>query len=328
MKQEQRAIRVGVALILLAAVWRLVSSVGFVPVRAFFQKPNVAAFLIYLETGRVVRLANAQTQPTAPSQQETQPSGAPTRLCFAPEDSQLLSLYDLCGYSVDMEALLQQPLDWELEGAEPTVLILHTHATESYTKTGQEYVETAAYRTLDTHYNMVQVGARLAQQLQAQGIGVIHDTTLHDYPSYTGSYNNSRRTVQKYLEQYPSLKLVLDIHRDAAENSNGTQMATSAAVDGQDSAQLMMVVGTDAGGLKHPNWQENMALAAKLHVTLEKQWPGITRPVCFRTERFNQDLLPGALLIEVGAAGNSLDEALVAADSLAWAIGLLKNGAN
>lgn len=332
MKEERRAIRMGVTLILLAAVWRLATGVGLDMLTSFFQKPDVASFLIYLETGRVVHLtAQAQAQPESQptvSQETTVTEPEQEALYFAPEDAGLLSLYDMCGHPVDMQTLLLQKLEWDLATSEPAVLILHTHATESYTKAGQSYAESAAYRTLDTQYNMVQVGDRLTRQLEEMGIGVIHDTTLHDYPSYNGSYNLSRQTAQKWLEQYPSIKLVLDIHRDAAENTNGQQITSTAAVDGKTSAQLMMVVGTDAGGLYHPGWQENMALAAKLHVTLEKQWPGITRPICFRSERFNQDLLPGALLIEVGTAGNTLDEALTAADSLAWAIAQLAKGAN
>lgn len=334
MKQERRAIRAGVALILLAAVWRLGAGGAWVPVADFFQKPEVAAFLVYLGTGRVVHPeAQAQTEPTEPLS-VTLPTGTePTEpernaVNFSAEDSALFSVYDLCGYSVDGAALLQQPLDWELAGSEPTVLIFHTHATESYTKAGQTYEETGYYRTRDTEYNMVKVGAQLAQQLESAGISVIHDTTLHDYPSYTGSYNHARKAVQSYLEQYPSIKLVLDLHRDAALNPNGTQMATEATVDGRDSAQLMIVAGSDASGLTHPNWRENMALAAKLHVVLEKNWAGVTRPVCFRAERFNQDLMPGMLLVEVGTAGNTLPEALIATDCLAQAIIQLTHGAN
>jgi stage II sporulation protein P len=172
------------------------------------------------------------------------------------------------------------------------------------------------------------VGRRLTQRLEKAGIRVIHDTTLHDYPSYTGSYNNSRKAVQEYLEQYPSIKLVLDLHRDAALEANGKQMVTKANVNGETSAQLMLVVGTNASGLHHPNWQENMALAAKLHVVLEKTHEGITRPICFRAERFNQDLHPGMLLIEVGSAGNTQPQALLATDCLAEAIIALAHGAN
>jgi len=334
MKQERRAIRAGVVLILLAAVWRLGAGGVWVPVANFFQKPEVAAFLLYLGTGRVVHPeAQAQTEPTE-TMAVTLPTGTdpavPERnaVIFSDEDSGLFSVYDLCGRSVDGAELLQQPLDWELAGSEPTVLIFHTHATESYTKSGESYEETGYYRTRDTDYNMVKVGTQLAQQLENAGISVIHDTTLHDYPSYTGSYNHARKAVESYLAQYPSIRLVLDLHRDAALNPNGTQMATEATVEGRDSAQLMIVAGTDASGLSHPNWRENMALAAKLHVLLEKNWAGITRPICFRAERFNQDLMPGMLLVEVGTAGNTLPEALTATDCLARAIIQLSHGAN
>lgn len=329
MDQERRAIRWGVVIILLAAVWRIAAGGD---VTAFLQSPDTAAFLVCMGTGRVVRLTAqaAQTDPPEPTEAleevQTVPENTPVQI--AAEDSQLLQLYDMCGLSVDMEALLAQPLDWDLTGEGPTVLILHTHTTESYTRLQTDYKEIAAFRTLDEENNMIRVGAYVAEQLRQQGISVIHDTTLHDYPSYTGSYNNSRKTAQSYLDEYPSIRVVLDIHRDAAENANGTQMATAATVDGQDSAQLMLVVGTNAGGLAHPNWQQNMALAAKLQVVLEKQWPGVCRPICFRSERFNQDLLSGALLIEVGAAGNTLEEALVAANCLSWALAQLAHGAN
>lgn len=327
MDQERRAIRWGVVIILLAAVWRIAA--GF-DIGSFLHSPDTAAFLISMGTGRVVRLTAQAAQPAVtdpePSTQQTLPEQP--ALCFSADDSQLLDTYDMCGLSVDMASLLTQPLDWNLAGTEPTVLILHTHTTESYTQQQTDYKEIAAFRTLDEENNMIQVGEHVAQLLRQQGIQVLHDTTLHDYPSYTGSYNNSRQTVKKYLEQYPSIQVVLDLHRDAAEHDNGSQMATEATVDGKDAAQLMLVVGTNAGGLLHPNWQENMALAAKLQTLLEKQWPGVCRPICFRSERFNQDLLPGALLVEVGAAGNTLEEALVAADCLAWALSQLSRGAN
>ena len=330
MDQERKALRIGVLMILLAAVWRLAAGGSWIPVADFIAKPENAAFLVYLGTGRVVHPeALAQTEPTdsptLPAQ--TEPAKIPS-LQFTEEDEACFSIYDFCGKDVDAGQLLQQPLDWELTGQEPTVLILHTHATESYTKTGQDYVESTRYRTLNTDYNMVAVGRQLAQRLEAAGIGVIHDTTLHDDPSYTGSYNSSRKAVEEYLERYPSLRLVLDLHRDAALDANGQQVATMATVDGQTAAQLMLVVGTDAAGLSHPRWQENMALAAKLHVTMEKQWKGITRPICFRAERFNQDLMPGMLLVEVGTAGNTQQQALLATDCLAEAIIDLAHGAN
>jgi stage II sporulation protein P len=233
------------------------------------------------------------------------------------------------GYQPALEELLRKPLDWNLSGENPTVLIIHTHATESYTPlAGESYEESGAWRSLDERYNMVAVGDLLAALLEAAGIRVIHDRQLHDYPSYTSSYNNSRKSVQEYLQEYPSIRLVLDLHRDAGENSDGSQFATHAKVNGKDSAQIMFLVGTDESGNYHPRWRDNLAVAAKLNVLMENINPGITRKTTLRAQRFNQDLADIALLVEVGSAGNTLQEALTAIPILADAIIALKNGAN
>ncbi len=234
-----------------------------------------------------------------------------------------------CGYFPELEELLQLPLSWDLGSGEPTVLIYHSHACECYTKVpGQAYKELANCRTTDENYNMVAVGDALAAQLEAAGIRVIHDRQLHDDPSYTNAYHNSRASVEDYLAQYPSIRLVLDLHRDAATNPDGSRFATAATVDGQPSAQIMFVMGTDYAGSFHPDWQENLALALKMQVVLEQITPGITRPTVLRGSRFNQDVSAGALLIEVGASGNTLEEALRAASVLARAIIALQHGAN
>jgi stage II sporulation protein P len=169
---------------------------------------------------------------------------------------------------------------------------------------------------------MIRVGEALKTALEKRGLQVIHDRTLHDYPSYTDAYVNSRQAAADYLRQYPSLCLVIDLHRDASSGTNG-QLNTQAQAGGKASAQLMLVVGTDANGRPHSNWEKNMTLAVKLHAQLEKQFPGICRPISLRGERFNQDLAPGALLIEVGAAGDTMEEALVAAEALAQGIAAL-----
>ena len=213
-----------------------------------------------------------------------------------------------------------QPLNWNLVSEAPTVLILHTHGTESYTKSpGEIYTESSAYRTLDKHYNMVSLGDLLAQALEAAGISVIHDRSLHDHPSYSGSYSAARKSIAAYLEEYPSIQLVLDLHRDASGDDKN-QLKTAATVDGVKSAQLMLVVGTDASGLKHPHWEENLALALKLHTQLERTAPGICRSISLRSQRFNQDQHPHALIVEIGGAGNSHAEAVTATTVLAKAI--------
>ena len=234
-----------------------------------------------------------------------------------------------CPYRPDLQELLLQKLSWDLSGDEPTVLILHTHASESYTRQpGETYVETADYRTLDENYNMIAVGDRLAELLVTAGISVIHDRQIHDYPSYSDSYANSRAAARQYLQQYPSICLVLDLHRDAAENPDGTQYATSVDIEGEQGTQIMLVVGTDASGNEHPHWQQNLALALKLQVILEEFAPGITRRSILRAQRFNQDLCTGALIVEVGTAGNTLEEAMRSVPVLAKAIVELIHGAN
>ena len=165
---------------------------------------------------------------------------------------------------------------------------------------------------------MLSLGARLQERLEALGIEVLRDETLHDYPSYNSAYVSSRKSVQAYLEEYPSLALVLDLHRDAA--SGKQQLRPLAETASGTAARLMLVVGTNAGGRSHPDWQKNCALALRLQTLLERRSPGITRPINLRAQRFNQDLSPGALLIEIGGAGNTHAEALTAVDLLAQAI--------
>ncbi len=352
MDWQQRSFRVGMGIIACAAVFRLLGGGAAAPVADFFTQPQTASFLLYLQTGRVVRTAldlseppptEPPTQPPAepptepptesptesPTEPPTEPSTQPPDTsypAFSQEDASLVSISNRCGYDADIPALLLSELEWDLTGTEPAVLILHTHATESYTKAdGEDYTESSGYRTLDEAYNMVSVGDHLAELLEKNGIHVIHDRTLHDYPSYNDAYDNARNSMEDYLSQYPTVRLVLDIHRDAASTANG-QLRTQAQVDGKSSAQLMMVVGTDGTGLAHPNWPENMALAIKLTALLEKTWPGLTRPISFRAQRFNQDLSTGALIVEVGAAGNSHTEALTAVEALAKAITALSHG--
>ena len=313
MLTERRSTKIGAALLAFAMVLRLLAGApawqGKDPVTSIQKLPFVPT--------------QAQTAPTEPT---VPPPVIPS---FTASDAGKTRLRYSCDYRVDVEKLLEQDLQWQLSDGQPAVLIVHTHGSESYTKElGQTYQETAQYRTLDEHYNMVAVGDLLAALLEAAGIRVIHDRQLHDYPSYTSSYNNSRKSVKEYLQEYPSIRLVLDLHRDAGENSDGSQFATNAQVDGKDSAQIMFLVGTDESGNYNPRWRDNLAVAAKLNVLMENINPGITRKTTLRAQRFNQDLAEIALLVEVGSAGNTLQEALTAIPILADAIIALKNGAN
>lgn len=331
MDHYRQSLRIGASVILFALVLRLGSNGFFQPIADFLTKPDIAAFLIYLETGRVVRFSQSSEVKEVFSLESHTPDFAEEQEelillpSFTPEDGAGISFRYNCSLRPEPEKLITAPLEWDLCSESPSVLILHTHATESYTRSpGETYKESAAFRTLDENYNMISVGDHLAGILKAGGISVLQDDTLHDYPSYSGSYNHARKSISQYLKDYPSIRLILDLHRDAS--GGATQMRTEATVNGQPSAQLMLVVGTSASGLKHPNWEENLALGLKLQAQCERIAPGIMRYVNLRAQRFNQDLSPGALLIEVGAAGNTHPEALAAVEVLAEAILSLAKG--
>jgi len=315
MEKERRNIHIGKAIIACAITLQLAA-----PAVQLLSDPRVASFLIFWETGRAVRLEAPPLLPTEPE---------PTAATTVPEkqpvsfDSQAASLVKTSNYTdyePDIEALLTTPLSWDLTEDGPAVLIIHTHATESYEGT-------SGHRTEDANYNMLRVGREIAEILEQNGIGVIHDTTLHDEPSYNNAYIYARQTIEARLEEYPSIRMVIDVHRDAFEVTEQEQLSTHALVDGQDASQLMLVMGTDAGNRHHPDWQKNLAVAVKLQVLLEEKYPGICRRMQLRTERFNQDLSPAGMILEVGAAGDTLEQALVAARAFAETVVALSQGA-
>ncbi len=201
----------------------------------------------------------------------------------------------------------------KLTDDKPQVLIVHTHGCEAYTMPeGEEYVESDDHRTLNDHMSVVRVGDEIAQTLEAAGIGVVHDRTLHDYPSYSGAYNRSLTTIERYRKEYPSIVYVLDVHRDAVEDASGEQYKLVCAEE-PDAAQLEFVIGTDGGGAEHPRWRENLKLACAVQSNLLEKYPTLLRPITVRNSRYNQHVTTGTLLLEVGTAGNSLAEALNAA---------------
>lgn len=324
------------------------------------QDTGFARFLLYLETGRTASAEEAQAEAQAASEPETvvlryltpqprvltiseaewevwpepdpEPAAEPEPEPLLPESlasAEQISVAGACTYSFDKKALLERPstLDFSADG--PAVLIVHTHSCEAYTQeAGWEYDALVPYRTLDDSRSVIAVGDALAQTLQEAGIQVLHDRSVNDYPSYNDSYWTCLDKIENWQAQYPQIQIILDIHRDAVEDSSGNALALSCTEDGQSAAQLMLVVGTDQGGLSHPDWQENLANALKLQSVLEGSCPGLCRSVDLRTERFNQHTAPGALLVEVGTNGNTLRQALRSAqllgDSLARMIHALQ----
>jgi len=327
---EQKVLRVSTLVIVCALVLQLLSGGFLEKALNISLSPEVASIMIFLQTGRLVRPSHISFSPQPPTEPLTEPTEptAPPQISiptFSPEDANSIEINSSFSFSADLSALLSQPLSWDLTAEEPTVLIVHSHGSESFAPTGA-YEESSPYHTLDTDHNMISIGAYVAELLRAGGISVLHDTALHDNPSYNASYNNSRASVQKYLQEYPSIRLVLDLHRDSFEDENGNQIVQSVFSQGASFAPLMFVVGTDYGGFVHPNWQENLALALKLQTQLEGLCDGICRNINLRSQRFNQDLSGGSLLIEVGASGNSRQEALRSAEILANSILSLAHG--
>ena len=193
---------------------------------------------------------------------------------------------------------------------EPQILIMHTHASEAFTPAGHDlYAASDTCRTEDTNYNIVHVGDVLADTLTNAGLEVLHDRTIYDYPSYTGSYSRSGAAVQEYLSQYPSLRIVIDLHRDAL-CSDSVVYKTVAELPDAACAQVMLLVGTNASGLYHPHWEENLRLAVYLQDAAVQAHPTLMRPITLVNERYNQHLTRGSLIIEVGSSGNTLQEAV------------------
>lgn len=328
---EQKVLRFGTLVVVGALLLRLLGGISM----EFIRSPKLASWMFFLQTGRISKPVNIEftdppkpTNPTSPP--ETKPAPKPTEPTeisvptFSPDDADAITVSSGFSYQADLPNLLSKPLSWDLTGDEPTVLIVHSHGTESFS--GGGYKEASPYHTLDSDHNMLSIGSFVAELLEAGGISVIHDTAIHDNPSYDLSYTNSRKSVQEYLKRYPSIRLVLDLHRDSYEDAAGNQIAHTVFSEGEVFAPLMFVVGTDYGGLTHPQWQENLSLALKLQTQLESFCPGICRNLNLRTQRFNQDLSVGSLLVEVGASGNTHVQALKAAEMLAKAVLSLAHG--
>jgi stage II sporulation protein P len=225
--------------------------------------------------------------------------------------------------TLDMAALAATPLDINLgPNTEPQILIIHTHATEAYAQDGSDvYNESGTARTTDPNYNIIRVGDEIERIFTEMGLSVLHDRTLYDYPSYNGSYDRSKVGVEQYLKDYPSIKIVLDIHRDALVGNDGTVYKAVTEIDNNKTAQILLVMGSDDGGLPHPNWQKNLLLAMRIQHRMDTLWPGLARPITLRSSRFNQQLTNGSLLVEVGSHGNTLQEALAGARLFARSAG-------
>ncbi len=210
------------------------------------------------------------------------------------------------------------------EKSEPTVLIFHTHTTECYEMLDRnEYAEDYLTRTAQADRNMVRVGKEIKAELEKAGYAVLHDTTIHD-EKYTGAYAHSRESVEKYLKENPTIQVVLDIHRDAIELDSGERIKPTAEIMGKKAAQLMIITGCEEGKIKQfKTWEKNLTFAMKLQSVCEKNFSGLMRPIFFCQRKYNMDLCPNNLLIEVGSDSNTLDEAAYSGRLLGYSLAKL-----
>lgn len=297
------------------------------------QSPTLSAGVGKGETGEAVQ---ESPQPTGEPDDPEDPEEVP-EVTVAPEDivgrtllptsgegydsAQGVYIENRPGLDLDVAALAQAQLTLTLPEEGPQVLIVHTHGSEAYTPDGTDtYVATGECRTTDTEKSVVRVGDEIAKVLTEMGLTVVHDTALYDYPEYNGAYDRSLAAVENWLTQYPTIQVVLDVHRDALIGSDGTVYKPITTINGEKCAQVMLVMGSNAL-YDHPNWLENLALAVQVQKEMNTLWPTLARPIGLRENRYNQQTAPGAMLVEVGSHGNTLQEALAAARMFARALG-------
>lgn len=216
------------------------------------------------------------------------------------------------GKTLDLSTLYSSKPSLEISGDKPSILIYHTHTSESYvTLDVGWYPEGFDSRSSDCGQNMARVGQAIADELEKAGFNVIHDKTIYD-TSYNGAYQRSRAQAQMYLDLYPSIVITLDVHRDAlTTNNEQTIIKPVAEVDGKKAAQIMLIAGREGNTItSFPSWENNLKFAVQIQNKMNELYPEVMRPVFHCYRMYNMDLTPNSLLVEVGTHGNTLEEAV------------------
>lgn len=283
---------------------------------------RILRMAVSMELGSTLAEATNPPIPTVTIVTHTpQPSPTPTPQVLDAIIAGGIRIDNATDYDIDTAALLTEGPDLCLAADRPQILIIHTHSSEAYAMDDFDvYEQSDNSRTQDSKYNVIRVGDALTEALRKQGLQVIHDREIHDYPSYTGSYTRTGEAIEQYLEKYPSIAIVIDLHRDAI-GSGDVVYKTLAEDEDTPCAQTMFVVGTNASGLEHSDWEQNLKLALYLQASVHMAHPTLQRPVKLVQERYNQQLTTGSLILEVGSNGNTLQEALNAIELFAEAVG-------
>ena len=284
---------------------------------------NEKTFIIYDNSGSPkVNIANLadmpETSPEISKAEENTEGMLPIISCdLSTED--ILTLNNTTKKRPDTSRLLLSRYDYgyNANSDEPLVLIIHTHATECYSRENSTYYDPdGSTRSTDESINMIAVGKTLADTLNSSGINTIHCTIQHDAESYSNSYPAAAATIKEYLARYTSIRYVFDVHRDAVMYESGAKARAVTEIDGKEVAQIMLLAGTDAGGADFPDWESNLTLALKLADKLSGDYPDLMRPIALRGASYNEQYTKGSLLIEIGTDGNTLSQAKNAAQIL------------
>lgn len=241
-------------------------------------------------------------------------------------DTEIQSKIPSSVYSPDIKALLGEGSDLSIEDkSKPTILVYHSHTSEAYTLLDVGYYKSSDASSKDPSLNMIRVGDELVKYLELHGFNVIHDTEIHD-TDYTNSYADSKKTVEKYLEEYPSIEVTIDVHRDDITYSNKTKVKPTAVINGKKAARMMIISGCEYNRVKNfPDWEENLKFDLQVQNKVNELYPGLMRPILFSERKYNMNETHYSFLVEVGTDANTLDEACYSARMFGDSLGKLLN---
>lgn len=219
---------------------------------------------------------------------------------------------DTTDSGTDLSAeLLEAPAVSFKQDGSIEVLIYHTHTSEAYSEshTGFYYTDMET-RTQNKDMSVVAAGEALKRELEARGFGVVHDTTVND-EMFNGSYSRSWEVIQKNLEEYPTIQVTIDIHRDSMTTQEGVKYKPTAVINGRKAAQFMLLAGCDHNGDwgDFPNWRDNLHLILRVQQKAAQLYPELARPMDFSNSKYNMNATPGSMLIEVGTEVSTVTEA-------------------